>query len=228
MKLLVFSDLHRSETGLDKIVEKIAEHNADLVVCCGDITTFGPRSFAEEVVGAIGQMTLAVPGNCDPPEIHDVFDEGKFRNIHGRSAEIAGLSFIGWGGSNPGINTPFENPEPTIKEGLDTAFSELESNTARPTILVSHCPPYGFQDTIPDGSSVGCTSVAEIVENHRPVLTLCGHIHEARGHYTDANRKLHIVNVGPSKDGYYAVIELCSPEDLLSDPISGIKIQLMD
>ena len=228
MKLFVFSDLHRSEMGLEKIVSAIKDHDPDLVICCGDITTFGPRSFAMHAVSSLDRRTLAVPGNCDPQDLHDVFNEGDFTNIDGRSMEMSGFNFIGWGGANPGVNTPYERSEDDIRTGLGKIFENCPDAETMPVILVSHCPPYGFQDTIPDGTHVGCTSVADMIDRYRPPLTLCGHIHEARGFHTDTERKLHIVNVGPSRDGYCAIIELVSPGGVIADPINNIKIHLID
>lgn len=227
MKLLVFSDLHNSDAGLEFITDNIAKHKPDLMLFCGDLTTFGPRSFAQKAIKEINVRTLAVPGNCDPPAIHEVYDEGSFTNIHGKSIETEGFTFVGWGGSNPGVNTPFEHSEDDIFAGLEPVIAEPSSESTKPVILVSHCPPHGLLDTIPTGAHVGCTSVADIIDTYRPALTVCGHIHEAQGIYIDPQRKLQITNVGPSKLSCGAVIELGRPEEVLADPIGNVKIELL-
>jgi len=60
-------------------------------------------------------------------------------------------------------------------------------------ILVTHGPPYYFGDYIPtsekqrnkygnyDGEHVGDKTLNEAIRRVRPEVTICGHIHEARG-----------------------------------------------
>jgi Icc-related predicted phosphoesterase len=56
-------------------------------------------------------------------------------------------------------------------------------------VLLTHGPPYGAGDYIPGGSkygnigaeNVGDSSLVPIIAARRPKVTVCGHIHEARG-----------------------------------------------
>jgi Icc-related predicted phosphoesterase len=64
------------------------------------------------------------------------------------------------------------------------------------TIFSLHCPPYGSGlDDAPELTEdmslkhaghapvpCGSTAVREAIERHQPILSLHGHIHEARGH----------------------------------------------
>jgi uncharacterized protein len=47
-------------------------------------------------------------------------------------------------------------------------------------IMAFHCPPYGLGlDTCHNGQRVGSQSVYNWIEREKPLLTLCGHIHES-------------------------------------------------
>jgi Icc-related predicted phosphoesterase len=50
-------------------------------------------------------------------------------------------------------------------------------------IVVSHGPMYGYGDQVRDGRSVGCPTLLKRVEEVKPKLLICGHIHEGYGHY---------------------------------------------
>jgi Icc-related predicted phosphoesterase len=226
MLLFAFSDLHNSDAGLDFILSEIEHRKPDLILCAGDVTTFGPREFGEKTLRSIPIKTLGVPGNCDPPDLHDIYNLGNSTNLHGNSTDESGFSFTGWGGSNISLNTPFENPEEQILSDLDPVM-EHAAVSGLPLILLAHCPPLGFVDTVPTGMHVGCHSIAEMVEKHRPVLTICGHIHEAKGIVRDEQRNLIIVNVGPSKLSSAAIITLGETENVKKDPLNNIDIELL-
>jgi len=226
MLVFAFSDLHNSDTGLDFILEEIDRRNPDLILCAGDVTTFGPKEFGEKVISKMPVKTFGVPGNCDRPEHHDIYDLGSSSSLHGNFIELGGFAFVGWGGSNISINTPFENTEENIMAGLQPAVKKAVGS-GKPVIMLSHCPPFGFVDTVSTGKHVGCKAIAEIVEKYRPALTLCGHIHEAKGIIHDKSRNLIIVNVGPAKLHSAAVITLGEPEKVKTEPLKNIKIELI-
>ena len=227
MKILAVSDLHNSDAGLEFILELIGNHKPELLLFCGDVTTFGPKSFARKAIMSFPVKTFGVPGNCDPLNVHQVYNEGNSKNLHGISVEHNGFQFIGWGGSNKSLNTPFENLESYIFDNLVPLFEKASENTKSPIIFVSHCPPHGFLDVVPGGQHVGCTSIAEIIDKYRPPLTVCGHIHEARGIFSDVERNLVIVNAGPSKLHNAALLDLETPEKVSNNPLDNIKIELL-
>ena len=114
--------------------------------------------------------------------------------------EVGGRTFVGLGGSNP---TPFGTP-------FELSEAEIE-RTLRPVmepdaILVSHPPPKGVVDVVHSGEHVGSTAVRRIVEEFRPPLVLCGHIHEARGIATLGPTT--IVNPGPARMGHSALVDI--------------------
>jgi Icc-related predicted phosphoesterase len=66
--------------------------------------------------------------------------------------------------------------QPTIAEDLDTLARQ--SNPAR-TIYVSHAPPYDTGLDLMRNKHAGSRSLRTFIEQHQPLLTLHGHIHEA-------------------------------------------------
>ena len=73
-------------------------------------------------------------------------------------------------------------------------------------ILVTHQPPKGVVDRAFIGIHAGLYELREFDERVQPRLHLCGHIHEARG--TGRIGRTLVVNPGPLKRGFYAVIDV--------------------
>jgi Icc-related predicted phosphoesterase len=48
-------------------------------------------------------------------------------------------------------------------------------------ILVSHCPPNNYCDRTIEGDLTGSTALLNTIQRTHPLVTVCGHIHEARG-----------------------------------------------
>lgn len=198
MRMLLAADLHGSRHAIHSIAEGVQINSPDVVVLCGDITQFGPVSFARKVIEGISVKTLAVAGNCDPPEMVGVMEELGV-SIHDKKMELEGLKFVGFGGSNP---TPF-----------DTLFERSEEEIARTleplmepgVILVSHPPPYGLCDRTFTGQHVGSKAVLEIVKKFLPRMVLTGHIHEARG---VVRRPTIVVNPGSASSGHLALVDI--------------------
>jgi Icc-related predicted phosphoesterase len=227
MKILAFSDMHNSESGAKFILETINDHNPDLVLYCGDLTHFGQKEHAQKVADSIPVKTLSVPGNCDPPGLHDIYNRGNSKNIHGQAAEIEGFNIIGWGGSAISLGTPFEFSEDEMKSHMDSLIKNTNSQSTKPLILLTHCPPNGHLDEVPGGAHVGCTSVAEIADAHKPCLSVFGHIHEAQGIEYDKDRKIVFVNCGPAKLHCGAIINIGEPQAVKENPIDNIKVELI-
>ncbi|RAL06135.1 metallophosphatase domain-containing protein [Aspergillus ibericus CBS 121593] len=48
-------------------------------------------------------------------------------------------------------------------------------------IIVTHTPPYSHCDSRTEGISVGCKALRSTLSKVRPLLAICGHVHESRG-----------------------------------------------
>lgn len=189
MKLLALSDLHSDEDLLDRLRMLSASKSYDAVLFCGDLTTRGPVSYAEEAL-SLFRNSFAVFGNMDTPEVAEKISQmGK--SVHARKMKFGDWSLVGIGGSNP---TPFSTP---------SEFSELEieaflarAQVDRNTILLSHPPPYGVFDSV-GGVHAGSKSVRECIDRDRPLLAICGHIHEHVGQ--EAVGKTLVVKLPPAE-----------------------------
>jgi len=199
VRILAVADVHGSARAAKMIRAHLANYKPDVFVAAGDLTNFGPVMYAEELLHGLAVPTLAVPGNCDPPEILKTFDRLAV-NLHARRTVTAEHTFVGIGGANPTpFGTPFELSEPDIENTLRQVMEPR-------SILVSHAPPNGYVDVVHSGAHVGSTAIRTVIEEFEPRLVLCGHIHEGRG--IAHHGRTTIVNVGPAMEGHSALVEI--------------------
>jgi len=104
----------------------------------------------------------------------------------GAVLNIDEFKLVGVEGSNP-INGTY--PGERSEEELEWALSSAISSAGRADIVLTHAPPYGFRDTLGSyglpphmwGKHVGSTAFRKLAEEHKPILFVSGHIHEALG-----------------------------------------------
>jgi len=202
MRIVAISDIHGHTGGLQALQSELAA--ADLLIAAGDITHFGGAPEAAEVLDALlalAPRTVAVTGTCDPPAVGAYLEE-RGVGLDGRLRELDGVAFFGLGGSLPCPGpTPNEYTEEDYERILNGATSAL------PLVLVSHQPPYDTKlDMISTGLHVGSKSVRAFIEERRPAVCICGHIHEAYG--VDRLGSTVIVNPGPFQLGGFACCDL--------------------
>jgi Icc-related predicted phosphoesterase len=192
--------------------------SADLVLLTGDFTHFGHRAAAGQVVNAVRAFNpniLAVPGNCDHAEAAEFLtDEGL--NLDGTYREIDKICFLGLGGSLPCPGTtPYEMTDNEFETRLCHATEGLDRQ--KPLILVMHQPPEGTTaDRLRQGIHVGSVSLRAFIEERKPLICFCGHIHEGRGIDTIGPTK--IVNPGPLGYGCHAFA-------IVSDRVEELEIR---
>jgi Icc-related predicted phosphoesterase len=206
MIIIAISDIHGHLTGIERISDELEK--ADLVILTGDITHFGKRNDAEQVIKAISRYTRSVftiPGNCDSAEVFQYLAENKI-SLHGNAFMYNGLAFIGLGGSLPCPgNTPGEFNEKQINEILIGALKAVDADS--PYILVSHQPPCNTRnDRVANGGHVGSMAVRSFIEEYQPLICFTGHIHEGVG--IDWIKNTPIVNPGPLREGGYTYLEI--------------------
>ena len=201
MRFLVLADIHARVRVVRFANRHIDELGLDAVLVLGDITHFGPPSWASEFLSQLSRPAYAVTGNCDPPgTLQEV--QRVATSLHMRKVELDGWTLGGFGGSNPTIfNTPNEVPEEEIERGLRPIMEEG-------MVLVVHCPPLGILDLTSVRKHAGSTAIAKLVQEFRPRVVLSGHIHEARG-IVEKDGILYM-NPGAAKDGFAGVLELGS------------------
>ncbi len=197
MKIVAIADIHGNDNVIYLIQELQGMIDFDAVVIAGDITDFGPAEFARELINALPGKVLAIPGNCDPPEVIDEIEKSHGINIHMKTALVNGYRFVGLGGVNSGFSMG-------IKFTDDFAMNLL--GNCRNCIFVTHQPPYGFLDEVMGGKHIGSMGIRKAIDLGEPPLVISGHVHEGRGYIK--YKKTVMVNPGPAKEGYAAVIDM--------------------
>lgn len=191
MKLLAFSDLHRDLDQAGALVERSAD--ADVVIAAGDFASV--HEGLAETIGAlrgISTPTILVPGNNETEDALRSACEGwdAATVLHGQGTEIDGTSFYGLGAGVP--ITPW-----------DWSF-DLDEDQARDrlagcpegAVLVVHSPPKGHCDQSSAGDHLGSEAILAAIEEKRPPLAVCGHIHESWGAESEIG-PTRVINLGP-------------------------------
>jgi uncharacterized protein len=198
MRFLAVTDFHNDYTKVPEILKKAGRVDGTLLA--GDLTEFGPTDNADKLLKELPKPIFAVPGNCDPQDMVDLL-ESEDINLHEKKKTLDGIILVGIGGSNPTpFNTPFEFSEDEIRKVLE----RLVKGVSGTTILLSHAPPKGHGDTIPNGAHVGSTTIADMAPHFKAIV--CGHIHEDRS--VSMLGDTLIVNPGPAMSGNAAILEI--------------------
>ncbi|MBN2121760.1 metallophosphoesterase family protein [Candidatus Micrarchaeota archaeon] len=168
MRILLIADLHSEEEVLDRL--RAVHGRYDSIVVAGDIEG---HDYSRRLL-SISDSIKWIPGNMD--------DKGSCeRNpgtcLHKKELELdGGLKLVGFGFSSPTpFGTPGELGEDEIYSGLCPL--EIDGNT----ILITHVPPYGVLDEVAEGIHAGSRSLRRIMEEKKPRIIACGHVHEAEG-----------------------------------------------
>ena len=198
---LVFGDIHDD---IARVAEIPGLAEAAGVIISGDLTVCGGVKQASRVLDAIAAHNpniMAQIGNMDREEV-TVWMEGKGWNIHRKHFEISpGVTLMGLGCSTfTPFGTPSEHPDSRLAEWLEDTVHHAKGY--RDLILISHTPPLDSAcDLISDGTHVGSSAVREFIQEHQPVLCVCGHIHESRG--VDRIGRTLVINPGAFTSGGY-------------------------
>ncbi|MCP5048917.1 MAG: serine/threonine protein phosphatase [bacterium] len=193
MKLLLFSDVHCDRNACETLVFKSG--NVDAAVCAGD--TGNIRMGLQrtiDVLAKIAKPTVLVPGNSESDdELRDACANwNRAHVLHGNGCRIDGIDFYGIGGGIP--ITPFGS------WSFDFSEQEAESllkDCPRGAVLVTHSPPKGIVDRDSGGRSLGSRTIYRVIEELRPKLVVCGHIHgcwEQKEYIGDTP----VINAGPN------------------------------
>ena len=191
MKLLAFSDLHND---LDTAAELVAASStADVVIGAGDFAS--QHRGLEETIDALSGIetpTVLVPGNNETEQTLREACAGweAATVLHGGGSEIEGTSFYGLGAGVP--VTPWDWSFDLTEERA----AEMLADCPEGAVLVLHSPPKGHCDLDSSGNHLGSKAELAAIEAKRPVLAVCGHIHDSWGAESDVG-PTHIVNLGP-------------------------------
>ena len=187
MRLLAFSDVHRDRRQAERLADMAAD--ADVVVAAGDFASV--HRGLEEVIDmlvVIETPTVLVPGNNETDEALREACEGwaAATVLHGEGVEIDGVPFYGLGAGVP--TTPWPWSFYLTDEEAAAALEDCPEGA----VLVSHSPPKGHLD----GPGLGSEAVLRTIEEKRPRLVVCGHIHECAGEEATIG-DTRVLNAGP-------------------------------
>jgi uncharacterized protein len=176
VKLLAFSDLHRDLDQGAKLVDMAAD--ADAVIGAGDFASI--HEGLEETIGALAAIerpTVLVPGNNETADALRAAAERwpAATVLHGEGTTIDGVEFFGLGAGIP--VTPWE----WSFDLDDEAAAEMLAPCPAGAVMVLHSPPRDHCDAAGDGAHFGSPALLAAIEEKRPRLAVCGHIHESWG-----------------------------------------------
>jgi Icc-related predicted phosphoesterase len=191
MRILAFSDLHRDLEQGAKLVEMARE--ADVVIGAGDFASV--HEGLEETIDALAGIeapTVLVPGNNETADAlrQATGDWSDALVLHGEGTTIDGTEFFGLGAGIP--VTPWD----WSFDLDDEAASELLAGCPEGAVLVLHSPPRDHCDSAGDGSHFGSPALLRAIEEKRPRLAVCGHIHESWGCESEIG-ETPVHNLGP-------------------------------
>jgi Icc-related predicted phosphoesterase len=205
MKLLCISDIHNRLEPFQYILNHAGP--IDVVLLGGDLTNFGTPADVEKIVH-IAQSTnfpvLAVAGNCDSAQIDQRLVELDV-SVAGRGMIINDIGIHGLSAAPPWHKGMYDFTEEELALRLQAGYGQVQN--ARWHVVLTHVPPRNMKlDRTHFFQHVGSTALREFVEQTRPALVVCGHLHESRG--VDMLGSTVVVNCGPAASGCYAIAEI--------------------
>jgi len=178
VRILAFSDLHRDLAQGAQLVEMAAE--ADVVIGAGDFASV--HEGLEETIASLAGIetpTVLVPGNNETVDALRQAAAGwsAATVLHGEGATIDDTEFFGLGAGIP--VTPWD----WSFDLDDESASEMLSGCPEEAVLVLHSPPKDHCDSAGAGAggNFGSPALLRAIEEKRPRLAVCGHIHESWG-----------------------------------------------
>ncbi len=213
MKILIFADIHGEYEKAAEVLGHVKTEGIDLILCPGDFTDMFaiPEGFSQmdiadmvlQKIMALKVPILCVPGNHDPYEVLELFNEYNV-NIHDKIKKIKGISFVGWGGAPTPFNSIIEPSEDETTESLEKLYKKIKGE---PFVLVLHGPPKDTKlDMVFSKKHVGSLAAREFIEKRQPMLAISAHIHESRGIDKLGNSTLFYP--GALFEGYYGIVEI--------------------
>lgn len=214
MKILIISDGHGALDMLGRL-ENIAK-TADFILFAGDFAALHKvetgQPFLERLIG-IHDQVFAVTGNCDAPDFRDVLETADI-SVEGSLVYFSGLVLTGSGGGSKFMgDTPNERSDEELAGDLHLIVESVGDDSPdlgepwNNLIVISHNPPKDTAlDAAGNGMHVGSPLFRKFIETYKPLLVVCGHIHESIA--VDTIGETTLVNPGPLVSGYYALAEI--------------------
>lgn len=190
MKIFATSDIHGDTRWIEKLAQRAEKEKVDLVLLCGDLTL--DESMTDNIVGPFKKRNLKValiPGNHESAATTGFLAEmyGAY-HLHGYGLKIGDVGFFGAGHANIGPHMIDENELFGLLKKSHDYIKDVKKK-----VLVTHVHPSG--SLIEKMSFEGMSAVKKAIDEFKPDLHLCGHIHEGEG-IEEMIGKTRSINVG--------------------------------
>lgn len=200
MKILATGDIHGDVGLAKKLAKRAKDEEVDLVLITGDITHFDQS--VDGLIGPFkkaGKKVLFIPGNHDSFATADFLAEiYGIKNIHGYSVKYDEIGIFGCGFANIGPNQISEKEIfDTLKKGNDSI------KYLKKKIMMTHVHPAKTKMEKFSNFVKGSDGVRKAVEEFKPDLLVCSHVHEAQG-IEEKIGNTRVINVG--KEGKIIII----------------------
>ena len=190
MKILALSDVHGDRLFMQEMAEKGAEEKVDLVILAGDLADHNGDT--KGLIGPFKEKGLEVaiiPGNHEGlAEVNFLTEKYGLKNLHGYVIKVGDIGIFGCGYADIGIH---QLSERQFFETLKKAHDSLKG--VKKKLMVTHVQP---SDSILGlGIFPGSLGVRRAIEELKPDIHICGHIHETHG-IEEMIGSTRVINVG--------------------------------
>ncbi len=190
MKILALSDVHGDQLFIREMAEKGAKEKVDLVILAGDLV--GDDGNVNGLIGPFKEKGLEVaiiPGNHEGlAEIGFLTEKYGIQNLHGYVIKVGEVGIFGCGYADIGIH---QLSERQFFETLKKAHDSLKG--VKKKLMVTHVQP--SDSIIGLGVFPGSIGVRKAIEEFKPDVHICGHIHETHG-IEEMIGSTRVINVG--------------------------------
>jgi len=191
MKILAFSDLHVDMDVLRRLKKKAIIEKVDYIIAAGDLSMF--ENGFDIVLYELNELNipiLLIHGNHESRQFAEA-ESKNFKNIifmHKKSIVKENVLFLGYGGGG------FSTSDKELDKYSDIFKKEIMKNKGKKIVFIIHGPPYKMLDGI-YGNNVGCKSRAKFINDVKPDIVICGHLHEFAGKFLKVGKTL-VINPG--------------------------------
>ncbi len=199
MRIYATADIHGENDKLTVIKKNIARHRPDLLVMAGDIFNFIISRSVIDVLSGIKIPILGVRGNSDLKWCEKKIKKTPVRILNHCPHFVGDFNLLGLNGT---VVLPFASRIGFMEANC---IKPLKNRINDKTILVAHPPPKGIRDRVAGHISAGSKGLRSLIEQHPPLLVLCGHIHEQAG--VESLGQTPVVNCSMNKKCSGAIIE---------------------
>ncbi|WP_299978882.1 metallophosphoesterase [Desulfobacula sp.] len=200
MRIYAVADIHGRAEKIERIKGVISRENPDILVIAGDITNYFAPLKTLDRLKDITIPILTVRGNSDLKRVEGLLqDQKNITLLNHAPVAYQDARFLGLNGTIP---LPFLSK---ICFRETQRLDRLKHSITPETILVVHPPPRDVCDKVGNRFSAGSFGLRRLIENHPPLMVLCGHIHEQAGYQFFKN--ILVVNCAMNKTYSGAIID---------------------